>query len=61
MNKSSYYTWYEFKKDLERRSNHSILNKEWLEIKPHQALPWDDSSIQSTLLKVQQCNKKKAG
>ena len=52
MNKSSYVTWYEFKKDLQKEASHSILNREWLQIKPREPLPWDDSFVQSTLLKL---------
>ena len=54
MNKSSYFTWYEFKKDLQKEARHSILNREWLQIKPREPLPWDDSFMQSTLLKLSQ-------
>ena len=57
MNKSSYVTWYEFKKDLQKEVRHSILNREWLQIKPRAPLPWDDSFVQSTLLKL--CKKAK--
>ena len=52
MNKASYLTWYEFKKDLQKEARCSILNKEWLQIKPREPLPWDSSFVQSTLLKL---------
>ncbi len=52
MNKSSYVTWYEFKKDLQNKADHSILNREWIQVKPREPLPWDDSFVQSTLLKL---------
>ncbi len=52
MNKALYSTWYEFKKDLQKEVKYSILNKEWLQIKPREPLPWDSSFMQSTLLKL---------
>ena len=52
MNKASYFTWYEFKKDLQKEAKYSILNREWLQIKPRAPLPWDSSFVQSTLLKL---------
>ena len=52
MNKASYLTWYEFKKDLQKEANCSILNKEWLKIKPRAPLPWDRSFVESALVKL---------
>ena len=52
MNKASYLTWYEFKKDLQKEANCSILNREWLKIKPRAPLPWDGSFVDSTLVKL---------
>jgi hypothetical protein len=52
MNKASYLTWYEFKKDLQKEANCSILNREWLQIKPRAPLPWDGSFVDSTLVKL---------
>ncbi len=52
MDKKSYLTWYEFKKDLQKEAKHCILNQEWLQVKPGKPLPWDSASIQSTLLKL---------
>ena len=49
MNESLYPTWYEFKKDLQKELGRSILNKEWLRLKPGKPLPWDESSRQLTL------------
>lgn len=46
---SDYATWYEFKKDLERRAGHSLLNAEWLKVKPAAPLPWHESSLRSSL------------
>ena len=45
----SYATWYEFKKDLEKRFGHGLLNWDWLEVKPKVPLPWDDSHMRATL------------
>jgi len=52
MNKASYVTWYEFKKELQKEANYSILNQEWLQIRPREPLPWDGSFMHSTLLKL---------
>jgi hypothetical protein len=52
MNKSQYVTWYDFKKDLQKEVKHSILTKEWLQIKPRAPLPWDNSFIESTLHRI---------
>ena len=52
MNKASYLTWYEFKKDLQKEARYSILNNEWLQIKPREPLPWASSFMQSTLSKL---------
>ena len=57
MNKASYLTWYEFKKDLQKEAKNSILNREWLEIKPKGPLPWNSSFLQSTLLKLAKVTK----
>jgi hypothetical protein len=45
----SYTTWYEFKKDLEKRLGHSLLNWNWLAVKPEAPLPWDDSHMHVAL------------
>ncbi len=47
-----YATWYGFKKDLEKHSGRSLLNWEWLEIKPKAPLPWSDSHMHRALLAV---------
>jgi len=52
MEKALYYTWYEFKKDLQKQLGHGVLNKEWLLVKPQKPLPWDYHSLQSTLSKL---------
>jgi hypothetical protein len=57
MNKSLYFTWYEFKKDLQKELGRSVLNEEWLKIKPVMPLPWDDVSMQATLSKLPHANK----
>jgi hypothetical protein len=45
-----YTTWYEFKKDLEKRLGYSLLNWRWLEVKPRCPLPWDDSQMKAVIL-----------
>jgi len=44
-----YATWYEFKKECERRLGYSLLNRIWLELKPKSPLPWDDSHLRAVL------------
>lgn len=50
--KSEYFTWYEFKKELQNKIGRAILNEEWLSNKPRDPLPWDDSSMRKTLMKL---------
>jgi hypothetical protein len=44
-----YTTWYEFKKDLERKLGRSLSNWQWIDIKPKEPLPWDDAQLNATL------------
>jgi len=44
-----YQTWYDFKKELERKSGRRLLNSDWLSVKPASALPWDSSLLRSSL------------
>ena len=44
-----YTTWYEFKKDLERRTGASLLNRAWLEVKPGPPLPWNDADMKAAV------------
>jgi len=46
---SHYTTWYEFKKDIEGKLGHALLNWCWLEVRPKAPLPWDDSHLQAAL------------
>jgi hypothetical protein len=52
MNKSLYPTWYEFKKDLQKKLGRSVLNEEWLQVKPIEPLPWNKSYLKSTLATI---------
>ena len=54
MNKASYLSCYEFRKDPQKEASHSILNRQWLPIKPRVPPPWDDSFVQSALLMLSQ-------
>jgi hypothetical protein len=45
----SYETWYDFKKDLQRRSGLLILNKTWSQIKPRDPLPWNEIHMKTAL------------
>lgn len=42
---STYQTWYQFKRDLERRAGHNLPNWDWLEVKPKASLPWAESHL----------------
>jgi hypothetical protein len=53
MQKSLYPTWYEFKKDLQKELGRSILNQEWLHLKPEKPLPWNYSCFQTALKKLE--------
>jgi hypothetical protein len=44
-----YETWYQFKKDLEKRLGYSLLNRRWLEVKSKDPLPWYNSHMQAAL------------
>ena len=44
-----YTTWYEFKRDLEKRSGHMLVNWRWIEVKPKAPLPWNNSHMEATL------------
>jgi len=44
-----YTTWYEFKKDLENRTGSSLLNWDWLSVKPEVPLPWNDKDMKAAL------------
>jgi len=44
-----YETWYEFKRECEKRLGYSLLNRTWLELKPKSPLPWDDSHLRAVL------------
>ena len=44
-----YSTWYGFKQDLEKLSGRSILNRDWLEVKPEAPLPWNTNDLQAAL------------
>ncbi len=56
---SLYFTWYEFKKDLERQVSRIILNSDWLRVKPRDPLPWDESCMRSALLEVKRVQRQK--
>ncbi len=56
---SDYVTWYEFKKDLEKEAGHSLLNAEWLRIKPAAPLPWSKHSLGASLIKLERLQKGK--
>ena len=47
-----YYTWYEFKKELESLYGYPVLNTLWLQVKPQKPLPWNKSNILSALSKL---------
>jgi hypothetical protein len=52
MQKTIYPTWYEFKEDLQKELGRSMLNQEWLRVKPEAPLPWNYSSMQAIILNL---------
>ncbi len=48
-----YTTWYEFKKNLERKTGHMLPNWRWLEVKPKAPLPWDDADMEAALSRLE--------
>lgn len=44
-----YQTWYDFKKELQKRSEKVLLNALWLQIKPRAPLPWTESHMVESL------------
>lgn len=40
-----YETWYDFKRELQKRSGVIVLNKVWFKVKPKCPLPWNDSQM----------------
>lgn len=47
-----YATWYDFKKECEKRLGHSLLNRTWLKVKPANHLPWDDADAEAVISAV---------
>lgn len=43
-------TWYDFKKVLESNFGKFIPNDLWLQVKPKNPLPWDESDLHTSLL-----------
>jgi len=56
MSQSLYPTWYEFKKDIQKELGRTILNQEWLRLKPTKPLPWDESCKKSVLAELRKSN-----
>ena len=44
-----YKTWYDFKRELQRRSGVVLLNKAWLQIKPKAPLPWSEYQMKEVM------------
>lgn len=44
-----YDNWYDFKKELHRRSGLLLLNKLWLQVKPRDPLPWYEFQMKQAL------------
>jgi hypothetical protein len=57
MQKLIYPTWYEFKEDLQKELGRSMLNQEWLQIKPEEPLPWNNACFRVVLLKLSDAKK----
>ena len=56
----SYRTWYDFRKDLEKKLGYMPLNWLWLAVKPQAPLPWNDCHLQSVLSTVARLEEQKA-
>jgi hypothetical protein len=48
----NYTTWYEFKRDLEKKTGRVLFNTDWLQLKPQAPLPWSNSQFRSTVKKL---------
>jgi hypothetical protein len=44
-----YETWYDFKRELQRRSGVVLLNKTWFNVKPKEPLPWYNHQMRAAL------------
>jgi hypothetical protein len=56
----NYTTWYEFKKDLEKRSGRMLVNWRWIEVKPKAPLPWNNSHMEAALSVLARLERHKA-
>jgi len=56
---SDYPTWYEFKRDLEKRVGHCVVNTDWLRVKPAAPLPWSKPRLRSTIQKLGRIEKRR--
>jgi len=56
---SDYPTWYEFKRDLEKRVGHCVVNTDWLRVKPAAPLPWDKPRLRSAIQKLSRIEKRR--
>ena len=59
MEMSKYSTWYEFKKDLQRETGRTVLNADWLDVKPEAPLPWGKAHLRVALTKLRRSNDRK--
>ncbi len=56
-----YMTWYDFRRELGKRLGCVPLNRQWLQIKPRVALPWDESHMQASLSRsIEQSQRKES-
>jgi hypothetical protein len=51
-NLTVYENWYDFRKELQRRSGVVLLNQLWLRIKPKAALPWSEFHMREALTRI---------
>lgn len=58
---SPYSTWYEFKRDLEGQLGHWLPNPDWLEARPREPLPWDETSLRAALGRAEHIRTRRAG
>jgi hypothetical protein len=43
-----YQTWYDFKKELQRRSGIVLLNERWRQVRPEAPLPWNEIQMRQS-------------
>jgi hypothetical protein len=50
---TTYQTWYDFKTELQKRSGRTVLNRDWMAIKPKNPLPWTKGQLDTALSRLE--------